>query len=251
MTALAEATLELALAQALAEAEDAPRRAARRAGPAHRLLDRRHGQARRARAERVLRHRPDLRLRGRGRNRRVRCASARTSTSRSVAKRLYTLIGETTDDGFVFRVDLALRPNGNSGPPVASLPMLEEYFAGAGPRVGALRLAEEPRGRAARQRGQRPRAGPARAGHAFRLPPLPGLRRVRRPAPAAPQDPRRGAAPRRRPARARQRREAVARRHPRDRVHRAADAGGARRAVPGDPHPLDAAQACSAWPRAA
>ncbi len=45
-----------------------------------------------------------------------------------VAKRLYALIGETTDDGFVFRVDLALRPNGNSGPPVGSLSMLEEYF---------------------------------------------------------------------------------------------------------------------------
>ncbi|HEY6132408.1 MAG TPA: bifunctional [glutamate--ammonia ligase]-adenylyl-L-tyrosine phosphorylase/[glutamate--ammonia-ligase] adenylyltransferase [Rubrivivax sp.] len=45
-----------------------------------------------------------------------------------VAKRLYTLIGDTTDDGFVFRVDLALRPNGNSGPPVLSLAMLEEYF---------------------------------------------------------------------------------------------------------------------------
>ncbi|MBI3369692.1 MAG: bifunctional [glutamate--ammonia ligase]-adenylyl-L-tyrosine phosphorylase/[glutamate--ammonia-ligase] adenylyltransferase [Burkholderiales bacterium] len=46
----------------------------------------------------------------------------------AVAKRLYTLIGDTTDDGFVFRVDLALRPNGNSGPPVVSLAMLEEYF---------------------------------------------------------------------------------------------------------------------------
>lgn len=46
----------------------------------------------------------------------------------NVAKRLYTLIGDTTDDGFVFRVDLALRPNGNSGPPVVSMGMLEEYF---------------------------------------------------------------------------------------------------------------------------
>jgi glutamate-ammonia-ligase adenylyltransferase len=45
-----------------------------------------------------------------------------------VAKRLYALIGDTTDDGFVFRMDLALRPNGNSGPPVVSLQMLEEYF---------------------------------------------------------------------------------------------------------------------------
>ncbi|MEO7337018.1 MAG: glutamine-synthetase adenylyltransferase, partial [Caldimonas sp.] len=45
-----------------------------------------------------------------------------------LARRLYTLIGESTDDGFVFRVDLALRPNGNSGPPVVSLAMLEEYL---------------------------------------------------------------------------------------------------------------------------
>ena len=45
-----------------------------------------------------------------------------------LAQRLYALIGETTDDGFVFRVDLALRPNGNAGPPVVSMAMLEEYF---------------------------------------------------------------------------------------------------------------------------
>jgi len=45
-----------------------------------------------------------------------------------VARRMYALIGDTTDEGFVFRVDLALRPNGNSGPPVVSLAMLEEYF---------------------------------------------------------------------------------------------------------------------------
>ena len=36
--------------------------------------------------------------------------------------------GDTTEHGFVFRVDLALRPNGNSGPPVVSLGALEEYF---------------------------------------------------------------------------------------------------------------------------
>jgi glutamate-ammonia-ligase adenylyltransferase len=45
-----------------------------------------------------------------------------------VAKRLYTLIGEVTEDGFVFRVDLMLRPNGNSGPPAVSMAMLEEYL---------------------------------------------------------------------------------------------------------------------------
>ena len=45
-----------------------------------------------------------------------------------VARSLYTLIGETTEDGFVFRVDLALRPNGKSGPAAVSLAMLEEYL---------------------------------------------------------------------------------------------------------------------------
>ncbi|HEX6703308.1 MAG TPA: bifunctional [glutamate--ammonia ligase]-adenylyl-L-tyrosine phosphorylase/[glutamate--ammonia-ligase] adenylyltransferase [Albitalea sp.] len=45
-----------------------------------------------------------------------------------LARALYALIGDSTDDGFVFRVDLALRPNGKSGPPVVSLAMLEEYL---------------------------------------------------------------------------------------------------------------------------
>ena len=43
-------------------------------------------------------------------------------------KIIYALVGEPTEHGFVFRVDLALRPNGNSGPPVVSLGTLEEYF---------------------------------------------------------------------------------------------------------------------------
>ncbi|MGV0958952.1 MAG: bifunctional [glutamate--ammonia ligase]-adenylyl-L-tyrosine phosphorylase/[glutamate--ammonia-ligase] adenylyltransferase [Limnohabitans sp.] len=47
--------------------------------------------------------------------------------SRAV-KRMYALIGDTTEHGFVFRVDLALRPNGNSGPSVVSLGALEEYL---------------------------------------------------------------------------------------------------------------------------
>jgi len=43
-------------------------------------------------------------------------------------KLIYTLVGDTTDHGFVFRMDLALRPNGNSGPSVVSRQALEEYF---------------------------------------------------------------------------------------------------------------------------
>ncbi len=45
-----------------------------------------------------------------------------------VARALHALIGETTEHGFVFRMDLALRPNGNSGPPACSLAALEDYL---------------------------------------------------------------------------------------------------------------------------
>ncbi len=43
-------------------------------------------------------------------------------------KAIYSLVGDTTEHGFVFRVDLALRPNGNSGPAAISLSALEEYL---------------------------------------------------------------------------------------------------------------------------
>ncbi|WP_284336300.1 bifunctional [glutamate--ammonia ligase]-adenylyl-L-tyrosine phosphorylase/[glutamate--ammonia-ligase] adenylyltransferase [Comamonas sp. NoAH] len=43
-------------------------------------------------------------------------------------KAIYTLIGDTTEHGFVFRVDLALRPHGNSGPAAVSLSSLEDYL---------------------------------------------------------------------------------------------------------------------------
>ncbi len=45
-----------------------------------------------------------------------------------LVRAMFALLGETTEHGFVFRVDLALRPNGNSGPPAVSLSALEEYF---------------------------------------------------------------------------------------------------------------------------
>jgi glutamate-ammonia-ligase adenylyltransferase len=43
-------------------------------------------------------------------------------------KGIFGLVGEVTEHGFVFRVDLALRPNGNSGPPAVSLGALEDYL---------------------------------------------------------------------------------------------------------------------------
>ncbi|WP_372827961.1 bifunctional [glutamate--ammonia ligase]-adenylyl-L-tyrosine phosphorylase/[glutamate--ammonia-ligase] adenylyltransferase [Polaromonas sp.] len=47
-------------------------------------------------------------------------------------KAIHNLIGDTTEHGFVFRVDLALRPNGNSGPSAVSLNALEDYFQAQG-----------------------------------------------------------------------------------------------------------------------
>jgi glutamate-ammonia-ligase adenylyltransferase len=47
-------------------------------------------------------------------------------------KAVFSLIGDATEHGFVFRVDLALRPNGNSGPAAVSLSALEEYFQAQG-----------------------------------------------------------------------------------------------------------------------
>ncbi len=45
-----------------------------------------------------------------------------------IVRAVYALVGDNTEHGFVFRVDLALRPNGNSGPAAVSLDALEEYL---------------------------------------------------------------------------------------------------------------------------
>jgi glutamate-ammonia-ligase adenylyltransferase len=133
MTALAEAALEIALEHALAE------------------TDARHGAPRDARGQRIdfwivgmgklgarelnvssdidliYVYEEDGQTDGRPAPQIGGSISAHEYFTK-VARSLYALIGENTDDGFVFRVDLALRPNGNSGPPVVSLAMLEEYF---------------------------------------------------------------------------------------------------------------------------
>ena len=43
-------------------------------------------------------------------------------------RKLIAALSEITEDGFTFRVDMALRPNGASGPLVASFAMVEEYL---------------------------------------------------------------------------------------------------------------------------
>ncbi len=45
-----------------------------------------------------------------------------------LVRSLVPTLSEARSEGFVFRVDTRLRPNGDSGPPVVSLAMLEEYF---------------------------------------------------------------------------------------------------------------------------
>lgn len=45
-----------------------------------------------------------------------------------LGRQLINAIGEITENGLVFRVDMRLRPNGDSGPLVASFDMLENYF---------------------------------------------------------------------------------------------------------------------------
>lgn len=45
-----------------------------------------------------------------------------------LGKKLIAALSEITEDGFTFRVDMALRPNGVSGPLAASFGMVEEYL---------------------------------------------------------------------------------------------------------------------------
>ena len=49
-----------------------------------------------------------------------------------LGKQLIAAIGEVTGEGQVFRVDMRLRPNGDSGPLVCSFDMLENYFVTQG-----------------------------------------------------------------------------------------------------------------------
>ncbi|WP_109016119.1 bifunctional [glutamate--ammonia ligase]-adenylyl-L-tyrosine phosphorylase/[glutamate--ammonia-ligase] adenylyltransferase [Novimethylophilus kurashikiensis] len=49
-----------------------------------------------------------------------------------LGRKLIAAIGEITADGFVFRVDMRLRPYGDSGPLVGSFASLEEYYQAQG-----------------------------------------------------------------------------------------------------------------------
>ena len=49
-----------------------------------------------------------------------------------LGKKMITALAQTTADGYVFRVDMRLRPWGDSGPLAMSYAMLEEYLVGQG-----------------------------------------------------------------------------------------------------------------------
>ena len=49
-----------------------------------------------------------------------------------LGKKLIAAIDDVTEDGFVFRVDMRLRPYGSEGPLACSLAMLEEYYQNQG-----------------------------------------------------------------------------------------------------------------------
>ena len=127
MTTLAETSLEFALAQALADAD--ARHGAPLGAQGHRIDFWIVGMGKLGARELNVSSDIDLIYvyEEAGQTEGPEPVSAHEYFSR-VARSLYALIGDSTDEGFVFRVDLALRPNGNSGPPVVSLAMLEEYF---------------------------------------------------------------------------------------------------------------------------
>ena len=49
-----------------------------------------------------------------------------------LGRRVIALLNDVTADGFVFRVDMRLRPNGSAGPLAVSSAMLEEYLMSQG-----------------------------------------------------------------------------------------------------------------------
>ena len=66
----------------------------------------------------------------------VRVPSLRSITNHEffarLGRRLIALLNDWTADGFVFRVDMRLRPNGSAGPLAVSNAMLEEYLMAQG-----------------------------------------------------------------------------------------------------------------------
>ncbi len=152
-----------------------------------------------------------------------------------LGRRLIGALSEVIEDGFTFRVDMALRPNGNSGPLAASLNMVEEYLIVQGREWE--RYAWVKARAVTGQRGRHRGAGRDRA--ALRVPALPRLRRDRRDPQHARPDPRRSQTPGTPASGPQQQRQAGARRDPRDRIPGPGLPADPRRARPGPARALD------------
>ena len=112
-------------ARALTRATAQPRSARRRGAAADR---RRDGQARRRRAEFLLRYRSGAAVSASAARPTARARSAIRNSSPRLGQALIRLLEQPTADGFVFRVDLRLRPFGDSGPLVSNAAALEDYL---------------------------------------------------------------------------------------------------------------------------
>ena len=97
----------------------------------------------------------------RGRMARSARAPSRPDFNKALALRLTAALANLTDEGYVYRVDLRLRPEGRVGPPAQSLAACEEYYRTRGATWERLALLKA-----------WPVAGDARVGQSF-------LRRVR------------------------------------------------------------------------
>ena len=76
----------------------------------------------------LLRHRPRVPVPGARRNRRDRVRSSTRNSSCASASAWRSCSASVTDDGFVYRVDLRLRPFGDSGPVAVSFDAFEDYL---------------------------------------------------------------------------------------------------------------------------
>ena len=96
------------------------------------LLRARDGQARRARAQLLVRRRPHLRLRPGRPDRAASEPVTHFAYFAKLAELVTEAIAKPTEDGFVFRVDLNLRPDGQNGPIVNSVRAAELYYQSFG-----------------------------------------------------------------------------------------------------------------------
>lgn len=110
-----------------------------RRGSAAAAADPRDGKAGRRRAELLFRYRSDLCWPEHGATRGGRRELDNAQFFTRTGQRLIKALDQPTQDGFVYRVDMRLRPFGDSGPLVLSFAALEDYYQEQGRTGNATR----------------------------------------------------------------------------------------------------------------